>query len=134
MIKSLENSRQEALPWLLAILGVLACLVILGSATTSAATKGPRSGNASIVPQAVATVPPTLEARINICHRTGSERNPIYKEITISRSALSAHLRHGDIYPVPTAGCAARGTPSPSPVPTGIPSPMPTRVTVLRSR
>jgi hypothetical protein len=38
---------------------------------------------------------------VTICHRTGSATNP-YVQITISRNALDAHLRHGD--PAPTGG------------------------------
>jgi hypothetical protein len=33
--------------------------------------------------------------RVTICHRTGSARNP-RQTITVSRSALPAHQRHGD--------------------------------------
>jgi hypothetical protein len=51
--------------------------------------------------------------RVTICHRTASDRNP-YRQITISRSALEAHQRHGDIYPVPPGGCPS-GTPRPNP-------------------
>ena len=35
--------------------------------------------------------------RITICHRTASERNP-FVAITISASALEAHLAHGDFF------------------------------------
>jgi len=47
---------------------------------------------------------------VEVCHRTGSQRNP-YVRIEISRNALPAHLRHGDIYPVPPGGCPSSGTP-----------------------
>lgn len=53
---------------------------------------------------ALAAVPPALaggdgngpNGKVTICHRTGSETNPIVV-ITISRNALPAHLaNHGD--------------------------------------
>jgi hypothetical protein len=33
--------------------------------------------------------------RVTICHRTKSKRNP-YRTIRVARSAVGAHLRHGD--------------------------------------
>jgi hypothetical protein len=42
--------------------------------------------------------------KITICHRTGSEKNP-YVQITISENAWPAHQQHGDLNPVPAAGC-----------------------------
>jgi len=40
--------------------------------------------------------------RITVCHRTGSKHHP-WHLITISSSAVSAHLRHGDVMaPCPT--------------------------------
>ncbi len=37
-------------------------------------------------------------SKVLICHRTLSETNP-YRLISISESALPAHLRHGDVLP-----------------------------------
>jgi hypothetical protein len=42
--------------------------------------------------------------KVKICHRTGSRKNP-YVKIRISKKALYAHKKHGDIYPVPKNGC-----------------------------
>jgi hypothetical protein len=45
--------------------------------------------------------------KTTICHATGSETNP-YVEITVSNSALAAHVRHQDgrdIIPAPAGGC-----------------------------
>ena len=36
--------------------------------------------------------------RVTICHRTGSKNKP-YVRIRVAKSALPAHLRHGDILP-----------------------------------
>jgi hypothetical protein len=37
---------------------------------------------------------------VTVCHRTGNKKKP-YVKIRISKSALPAHLKHGDIYPAP---------------------------------
>ncbi|HYO50509.1 MAG TPA: S-layer homology domain-containing protein [Chloroflexia bacterium] len=50
--------------------------------------------------------------RVELCHRTGSRHNP-YVRIEVSERALPAHLRHGDIYPVPASGCPGPGDPTP---------------------
>lgn len=43
------------------------------------------------------------EKKIDICHRDNG--GDPYHLISISISALEAHLKHGDIYPVPETGC-----------------------------
>jgi hypothetical protein len=49
--------------------------------------------------------------KITICHATGSASNP-YVEITIDSNALPAHIKHGDIYPVPANGCPTAQIPT----------------------
>jgi hypothetical protein len=36
--------------------------------------------------------------KVQVCHRTHSKKKP-YRLITISKKALKAHLRHGDVLP-----------------------------------
>jgi hypothetical protein len=51
-------------------------------------------------PAVAAAYPPN---KIEICHRTGSKKNP-FRTIVVSKNAVPAHLRHGDkIGPCSTA-------------------------------
>lgn len=100
--------------WLAAVSLLLLIIVFVAGVqgTQAQATYGRTNSPVLMVPTAPATVPPTMEQRIEICHKTGST----FREITINRSALRAHLAHGDIYPVPVGGCP-RTVPSPVPTP-----------------
>jgi hypothetical protein len=78
-----------------------------------------------------------MEAKVTICHRTGSSSHP-WVEITVSRNALPAHQAHGDIIPAPPGGCpgtltatptgsvTATSTPTVTPSATGTPLASPT--------
>jgi hypothetical protein len=61
---------------------VLIALALAGAAVSPAGTSTP-------------TADAAYPKRITICHRTKSKTNP-YRTIRVSRSALKAHLRHGD--------------------------------------
>ena len=54
-----------------------------------------------------AAAPQASAGKVTICHRTGSATNP-FVQITISRNALAAHMRHGD--PAPTGGACPGAT------------------------
>lgn len=63
-----------------ACLLVFAALALLGAAVSPSATPAASQQYAK---------------RVTICHFTGSKKNP-YRTIRVSRSAVKAHLRHGD--------------------------------------
>jgi hypothetical protein len=47
--------------------------------------------------------------KVTVCHRTHSNKHP-WHLITISNSALKAHLKHGDVYPPPCPTTAVATT------------------------
>ena len=46
-------------------------------------------------------------ARVTVCHVLG---NGSYNPLTFDDDALEAHIAHGDLYPMPAAGCSATDT------------------------
>ena len=73
-----------------------------GSTTTSTSTTTPTTTSTSTSTTTTTTIPTTTTTttvpskKVTICHRTGSKKKP-YRKITVSKNALKAHLRHGDI-------------------------------------
>ena len=65
----------------------------------------PAAGCPSSVPPGPGE-PGGSEKKVDVCHRTSSETNPVVK-INISQSALQTHLDHGDSVADPVTGCAA---------------------------
>lgn len=49
---------------------------------------------------------------VTVCHVLG---NGSYNELTFDDSALKAHIAHGDLHPVPAAGCPAEEDPTSGP-------------------
>jgi hypothetical protein len=53
------------------------------------------SVGAAVSPSATPAAAEQYGNRVTICHRTKSRKNP-YRTIRVARSAVRAHLRHGD--------------------------------------
>ena len=49
-----------------------------------------------ISPAGVPAATSQYEKKVTICHRTGPKKNP-FRTIRVSRNAVKAHLRHGDV-------------------------------------
>jgi hypothetical protein len=62
------------------------------------------SVGAAVSPSGTPAATEQYAARVTICHRTKSRKNP-YRTIRVARSAVRAHLRHGD-----KRGSCARAT------------------------
>lgn len=65
--------------------GVAAAVAVAGSV----AAAGLPSGAPAVASQ--------YEKKVTICHRTGPKRSPKFHTIRVSRNAVPAHLRHGDV-------------------------------------
>jgi hypothetical protein len=73
---------------------VAVVLALTGLGTSVAVAKGPPGADA------------VAERSVTVCHRTPSAARP-FRLIQVSRSALEAHMRHGDL--LTTSGdCSAR--------------------------
>jgi hypothetical protein len=47
--------------------------------------------------------------KVALCHKTGSKKHP-WQKISVSQSAVKAHLKHGDVEPpCPTTAASAKG-------------------------
>lgn len=76
----------ERLPWLRAALAGL----VIALAFAALASVG-----AAVSPSGTPAATEQYANRVTICHRTKSRKNP-YRTIRVARSAVRAHLRHGD--------------------------------------
>jgi hypothetical protein len=76
-----------------------ALLAVIGVGTSVAVAKGP--------PPAT----PAPERAAKVCHRTASAARP-FRLIRVSRSALEAHMRHGDLLAA-AGGCSSTTSAAP---------------------
>jgi hypothetical protein len=104
---SADSRRRPALGLRIAFAGSLASLIVVAFAAfggigyaASAADGIARTAQKVVTPKPKATTQQSAAAdqyvgKVTICHHTGSRNHP-FVTITISRSALNAHLAHGD--------------------------------------
>jgi hypothetical protein len=90
----------------------LAALFVAGLAASFAVAapgkehprKGTTSGTTSTATTPTGTSSATEEKKVSLCHKTGSKKNPWIK-VRVSKSAVKAHMRHGDIAVGPSGDC-----------------------------
>jgi len=90
----------------------LAALFVAGLAASFAVAapgkdhpgKGSTSGTTSTATTSTGTTSATEEKKVSLCHRTGSKKKPWVK-IRVSKNAVKAHMRHGDIAVGPSGDC-----------------------------
>ena len=68
---------------------------VVAGALTAFAFAGMGSVGAAVSPASAPASASQYQNKVTICHRTGSKKNP-FRTIRVSRSAVKAHLRHGD--------------------------------------
>ncbi|MDX6478166.1 MAG: hypothetical protein QOG29_753 [Gaiellaceae bacterium] len=71
--------------------------------TTGTTTTGTTTTTTVQTTTTVVTKPKPKPKKYTICHRTGSKKKP-YRKISVPKSSLRAHLKHGDIL-VGTGSC-----------------------------
>jgi hypothetical protein len=70
--------------------------------TATATATATATGTLTVVPAGTHTPGPANAKKVGICHRTGSANNP-YVYIVVSKNAVKAHRKHGDIVNVASA-------------------------------
>ena len=74
--------------------GGLAASAVAGKAPMSVLTHTTGHTGTDVTPPPPPTIT-TPRGKVILCHHTGSRKNP-HRQITVSPSAVPAHLRHGD--------------------------------------
>jgi len=69
---------------------------VVAGVLTAFAVAGMGSVGAAVSPASAPASASQYEKKVTICHRTGSKKNP-FRTIRVSRNAVKAHLRHGDV-------------------------------------
>jgi hypothetical protein len=78
-----------------AVIGRLPLRAALAGGVIALAFAALASVGAAVSPSGTPAATEQYGGRVTICHRTKSRKNP-YRTIRVARSAVRAHLRHGD--------------------------------------
>jgi hypothetical protein len=89
---------------------LLLALAVAGFGSSIAIAQGAASGEG----RSTSTSVTQSGRRVEVCHRTASAQQS-FRKISVSRSALEAHMRHGDLLAATGSSCQASATPSPTP-------------------
>jgi hypothetical protein len=84
------------------VAGLVASVALAGPAPGKGKPpgKGKAADTASTTTSGSSTTTTTpSDKKVQVCHRTRSKKKP-YRLIRVSKKALKAHLRHGDVLPV----------------------------------
>ena len=86
------------------VAGLVASVALAGPAPGKGKPpgKGHESTSASSSTTTTGSTTTTMASgkKVQVCHRSRGTKKPRYRLITISKKALPAHLRHGDVLPV----------------------------------
>ena len=92
---------------------LLACLFVAGTlASFAVATPPPGKGK----PQPALTETSTTQGKghagkVTLCHKTGSKTKP-YVKLVVSKNAVKAHLKKGDVEPAADGSCPKPSVPA----------------------
>jgi hypothetical protein len=83
-------------------LAFIVCVFVAGlAASLAVATPPPGKGNNTTTGTTTTT---TTSKKVTLCHKTQSKKHP-YVKITVSKSAVKAYTKHGDVFPNADGTC-----------------------------
>jgi hypothetical protein len=88
-------------------INMMALVLFVAGLSASLAFAGSPAGKGNGGDASISTGTRAPGQRVTLCHLTGSKSHP-YVKVTVSRSAVTAHLRRGDVTR-DAAGCHTPG-------------------------
>ena len=88
-------------------INMMALVLFVAGLSASLAFAGPPAGKGSGSDASISTDTTAPGQKVTLCHLTGSKSHP-YVKVTVSKSAVTAHLRRGDAT-LDAAGCPTPG-------------------------